>query len=94
MVVAKAHRTEPRRDALPEYVDWKDTGCQVHPLCRACPLQVCVHDLPHGLMDLNTERRREQILQLRDAGKKPREIAEALGIHEQTVFRVLRRENR
>lgn len=80
-----------RRDALPEYVSWRDTGCHAHPRCLTCPLAVCVLDLPHGKMDLDTERRRDQVLELRDAGQKPREIAAALSISESTVFRMLRR---
>lgn len=80
-----------RRDALPEYVSWRDTGCNEHPHCLTCPLLVCVHDRPHGQMDLNVERRRDQVLSLRDGGLKPREIALALSISESTVFRMLRR---
>ena len=42
-------------------------------------------------MDLNIERRLEQVLELREAGNKPREIALRLSISESTVFRMLRR---
>lgn len=80
-----------RRDALPEYVTWRDTGCHVHPQCLTCPLVTCIHDRPHGQMDLNVERRLAQVLELKDAGKKPREIALRLSISESTVFRMLRR---
>lgn len=39
-----------RRDALPEYAHWKDTGCSASPSCLACPLPTCVldtHVRPH-----------------------------------------------
>lgn len=42
-------------------------------------------------MDFATERRLAQVLELRTAGLRPREIALELSISESTVFRMLRR---
>ena len=29
-----------------EYMDWKDTGCEISKSCLQCPLPVCKHDSP------------------------------------------------
>lgn len=83
-----------RRDALPEFVQWKDSGCHLHSHCLTCPLAVCVLDRPHGQMDINVENRLQRILALRDEGLKPAGIAIRLNISESTVFRMLRRTSR
>ena len=37
--------TLTRRDALPEFTHYRDTGCDLAPACLTCPFAVCRHDL-------------------------------------------------
>jgi len=76
-----------RRDALPEWVEYQDTGCDVSPSCLACPLAVCKYDVPR-----DKQRRRERAER---ACRRHREgasidaIAEELGTSRRTVFRYI-----
>ena len=33
-----------RREALPEYANYKDTGCDLAPSCLSCPFVRCRYD--------------------------------------------------
>ncbi len=44
-----------RREALPEYANYKDTGCDLAPSCLSCPFVRCRHDYPDGLLGLLRE---------------------------------------
>ena len=35
-----------RREALPEYANYKDTGCDLAPSCLSCPFARCRYDKP------------------------------------------------
>lgn len=35
---------ETRRDALPEHLTYRDTGCSLARSCLRCPLPVCRYD--------------------------------------------------
>jgi hypothetical protein len=74
-----------RRDALPEYAEYRDEGCSVASACLSCPLLRCQHD----------ERRRRNvernaaIVELRRSGMPIDRIAKNFGVGRRTVFRVL-----
>jgi hypothetical protein len=77
-----------RRDTLPEHVKYRDTGCSLSPSCLACPLPVCRYDTPS-----QTEqgfRTRQAVLELRDKGMRPTQIAARLGVTRRTVWRYLK----
>ena len=65
-----------RRDALPEYVDYRDTGCELAPSCLNCPFIRCRYDYSDGirglLVALETERHvsREQIQDTQRNGRE------------------------
>ena len=82
----------PRRDALPEYTAYADTGCDLHPSCLTCPLVRCRYDQPGGARKLLSNQRDEAIVQLQRRRHLPiNEIARRYGISRRTVFRVLAR---
>ncbi len=35
-----------RREALPEYANYRDTGCDLAPSCLSCPFVRCRYDKP------------------------------------------------
>ena len=82
-----------RRDALPEYTNYTDTGCDIHPSCLTCPLVRCRYDEPGGARRIFSEARDGAISRLRQEGRVPIEdLARQFGVSRRTIFRVLGRE--
>ena len=78
-----------RIDALPEHVDYADTGCAVAPSCLRCPLARCIEDEPAAL---SRARRDREIAMIHDRyGASPELLARTYGITGRQVFRILRR---
>lgn len=91
MVATPPTRRHEKPDALPEFTFYEDTGCFVSSTCRACPLSVCIEELPRGRRELEERVRVARARQLHNEGLKPREIAAAMGIYERSVYRLLAR---
>jgi len=84
-----------RIDALPEYLDYVDTGCDLYSSCLNCPLPRCRYDDPGGAPAMLRTGRDEAIL--RYAAKDDVSIdslAEMFGLSRRTIFRVLKRSRR
>ena len=84
-----------RIDALPEYVDYADTGCDLYSSCLSCPLPRCRYDDPGGAPAMLRTGRDEAIL--RYAAQDDVSIdnlAEMFGLSRRTIFRVLKRSRR
>jgi hypothetical protein len=81
----------PRSDALPEGLEYRDTGCDLAPACLSCPLPVCVEEIPRGRAGLAQMMRDMAILELRARGVGVSAIAERLGVSRRTVFRATAR---
>lgn len=82
----------PRASALPEHVDYRDTGCSVAPRCLECPLPVCRYEVPGGLRGALTLARDEEIRELRAAGPTVEQLAARFGVTTRTVRRSLARQ--
>lgn len=78
-----------RRDALPEEIQYRDDGCDVHPQCLTCPLPRCRYDEPGGVRAMLNAYRDQQIVALRHDGAPVDQIAERYRLSRRTVFRVL-----
>ncbi len=76
-----------------EYVNWKDTGCRMHPSCLACPLEVCIEEVPRGRQRLRMDGRAGAMAELRRQGNTARQVAAAFGVSIRTVQRALQRNN-
>lgn len=80
-----------RSDALPEYVDYADTGCDLYPSCLNCPLPRCRYEDPGGAAAMLRTGRDARILQLAEQdGSDVDQLAEMFGLSRRTIFRVLR----
>ena len=81
-----------REDALPENIDYEDTGCEAAARCLECPLPRCRYDEPGGLRGLLNRDRDRRIAELRQRRRVPvDELAGRFGVSRRTVFRILKR---
>jgi hypothetical protein len=79
-----------RFDALPEYSDYTDTGCDLYPSCLRCPLPRCRYDDPGGASAVLRGGRDAAIVRLADRDGVPVDrLAEMFGLSRRTIFRVL-----
>ena len=79
-----------RSDALPEYQEYRDEGCDLFAACLACPLQRCRYDVPGGVRALLNRERDHQIRVTRDSGNLSVDgIAARFHVSRRTVFRAL-----
>ncbi|KKL14326.1 hypothetical protein LCGC14_2339010 [marine sediment metagenome] len=75
-------------DAPPEFVHYRDVGCDLHSACLTCPLPVCKEELKHGAASIRAHMRELQINLLRSEGRTVEWIAEVMGISVRTVCRL------
>ena len=61
-----------------EHGNWRDTGCQLHPSCLACPLARCVEEVPRGRQRLRMNGRAGAMAELRKQGRTVRQVAGSL----------------
>ena len=82
----------PRRvDALPEYTDYNDKGCDLFPSCLACPLPRCRYEEPGGAAALMRSGRDASIIQMsEERAMSVDALARMFGLSRRTIFRVLR----
>ena len=79
-----------RADALPEHVEYRDSGCDMFPSCLRCPLPRCRYDEPGGARAMLNRVRDREIRRMRlDDGVPVNEIARRVGVSRRTVFRAL-----
>ena len=93
-MTAEAVRTSlssVRRDALPEFANYPDTGCHYHDSCLTCPFDPCIYEMPAASRTFISQERKEEIRTMRFVqGMKIDTIAAKLGVGRSTVFRALR----
>ncbi len=81
-----------RSDALPEYTDYDDEGCDLYASCLRCPLPRCRYDDPGGASAMLRTGRDEAILRYAERdGASIDSIAEMFGLSHRTIFRVLKK---
>ncbi|MCS7294819.1 MAG: helix-turn-helix domain-containing protein [Chloroflexota bacterium] len=81
----------PKRiDALPEYTEYRDTGCDLYPSCLHCPLPRCRYDDPGGAPAMLRVGRNAAIVSGYRKGRSVDQLARMFGVSRRTIFRVLR----
>ncbi len=81
-----------REDALPENLDYADTGCDLWDRCLTCPLPRCRYDEPGGARQIFLRERDVEINRLyRRDRVNVDTLARRFGISRRSVFRSLRR---
>ena len=76
-------------DTFPEYINWKDIGCELCPSCLNCTLPRCIEEEPRGKQKLRMKMRSRQIADMHRSGKPLEDIARTFNISVRTVQRVL-----
>ena len=83
-----------RDDALPENINYADTGCDIWHRCLTCPLRRCRYDEPGGVRRLINRARDRQITRLKQEEALPvNDLARRYGLSRRSVFRILRKAN-
>ena len=83
---------EPSFDRLPEFIAYRDTGCDAHSNCLTCPLPACRYDEPGGFQRAARGRRDSEVMRLRSVqALTVDEIASRCGVSSRTVHRILNR---
>ena len=86
-----ANGRKVRMDALPEYIEYRDGGCDLAPTCLRCPLARCRYDEPGGARRLLQGSRDEAVREFRGEGTGIDALAVQFGISRRSVFRILAR---
>ena len=80
-----------REDALPEHATYRDTGCEISPMCQQCPLARCKYEEPGGAHALWMSARDREISKLRRRHGVPVDmLADTYGLSRRSIFRILR----
>lgn len=81
-------------DRRPEFVHYRDNGCEISPSCLRCPLPQCRYDDPGWLRRQIKGKRDQQVLKAREEeGLGPSELAERFGLSRRTIHRILKEHN-
>jgi len=80
-----------RHDALPEFHQYTDEGCDHHPACLDCPFPFCRFDVVGGVRVLRNVARDLAVIRERRRHQFPIEVlAQRHGVSKRTVFRILK----
>lgn len=84
-----------RSDALPEYIDYNDNGCDLYPSCLRCPLPQCRYEVSGGATAmLRMGRDASIVAAFRRKEATVDDLARMFGLSRRTIFRVLERSKR
>ncbi len=78
-------------DRLPEYTQYRDEGCDLHPTCLNCPFPSCRYDDLRGNGSGPRAFRDAEVLRLRGQGLAIPAIARRFDVSTRTVHRILRK---
>jgi hypothetical protein len=82
----------PPVDAVPEFYQYEDTGCEVSQSCLNCPLPQCKYDDPLWYQKHRRLAKDLKVLSvMRIEGLSVEEAAERFGVTVRTIFRIMRR---
>jgi len=78
-------------DLLPEYLHYRDEGCEFDESCLNCRLPLCIHDEARGKQHWLTNQRDGRIIKLYAQGRNMKELAAIFGVSVRTVRRALQK---
>ena len=79
-------------DLPPEYVHYRDEGCDFADSCLNCPFPECIYELPGGRQRwIKCQREKEMSRLFTGEGKTVKDLASIFNVSKRTVQRALRR---
>jgi hypothetical protein len=78
------------KDSRPEFVHYKDEGCELAPSCLECPFEKCILE-EGGIASVLKKERNQEIKNLATQGITELELAERYGVSLRTIQRILSR---
>ena len=78
---------ETKADALPEFIRYRDVGCDLHSHCLTCPLPVCKEEVANGSRAVRARMKGLQIALLVSEGHTVRWIAEVMGVTPRSIYK-------
>ena len=79
------------KDRLPEFIPYKDDGCDISPSCLQCPLPKCRYDDPGWFRREVKAKRDQEVLKMRDEERLgPSQLAARFGVSRRTIHRILK----
>ena len=79
------------KDRLPEFISYKDDGCDISPSCLRCPLPKCRYDDPGWFRREVKAKRDQEVLKVKaEEGLGPSELAAKFGVSRRTIHRILK----
>ena len=80
------------KDDRPEFVHYKDEGCELAPSCLECPREKCVFDEPGETSAARRRRQRNEEIKARwKRGDLPADLAKEYRVNRRTIERILTR---
>jgi len=87
----RSENHDSETDLPPEYVRYRDEGCDLAESCLNCPFEECVYDRPGGKQRwLKKLRAGEMVNLFTNEGKPVKELARIFGVSQRTVQRTLK----
>lgn len=74
-------------DLPPEYLSYRDEGCELAAACLECPFPLCVYDDPSLARSFQAQQRARDMALKRRAGFSVKEIAAEYDVTRRTVSR-------
>ena len=76
------------KDSRPEFVHYKDEGCELAPSCLECPFEKCILE-EGGVATVRKKERNQEIKELANKGMGIPELADRFRVNIRTIKRVL-----
>ena len=83
-------RGRPLMDIAPEFMRYRDDGCNLHPACLTCPLPRCQFDEPEAGQTVRMQVRNANVVSAMQEGLSAVELSRRFSIAKRTVHRILK----
>ena len=68
----------------------EDDGCEVHPRCLECPLQMCRYDDPKWYKQWLRQKHIQKVMDRKQEGASVNELVMEFSVTPRTIFRMVR----
>lgn len=92
LMIADNDRELQGVDLRPEYIHYRDTGCEFALLCLTCPFPQCIYDEPpRSIRGIRNKPRNKEIFTLfTDGSKSEKELTSMFNMSQRQVQRIIK----